>query len=667
MDRDLRRTPLFEEIAQHFHGLHSPAFGRISGAADPAPSPDGRFIAFTGSKLEKLEGSPIRRVCLVDRPNGPVQEITSGPHDDHTPRWTPDGSYLAFLSDRAEKGHFQLYLLKATRLGEPIPTPPVEGTVEYLAWAPDGRAILLGVAGYGADLAGGQGSGTTAAAAEDAPDWLPEVDSGPAANQWRRLWLYDLTSGESRAVSRAGLNVWEAAWAGPDQVLAVISHAPGEDAWYTAPLALIDCPTGQEKILLESKRQLALPAASRSGARLAVVQAVCSDRAVVAGDLLVRSAGDEPFRAVDTNGVDVSHLVWRNEDRLFYAGLRGMQSIYAEYDAVTGVTEELWVTGESSGGRYPLAEPFGDEGAFALVLQSYTRYPEIAVVRDGAIETAASLAHQGADYLRRIGGRLETARWQAPDGLEIEGLLVLPEGPGPHPLVVLVHGGPVWAYRNLWSMYYQWAPVLAARGYAVLHPNPRGSGGRGQAFAEMVYGDMGGADTADILSGIESLVSRGIVDSNRVGVGGGSYGGFMAAWLVTQTDRFAAAIPMSPVTDWISTHYTSNIGYFDRIFLQDDPTNGTGRHVTRSPITYAGRVRTPVLQTTGALDRCTPPSQAVEFHRALLEHGAVSELAIYPKEGHGVRQFPTIIDQTTRIVGWFERFMPARPNPAAKD
>jgi dipeptidyl aminopeptidase/acylaminoacyl peptidase len=661
MDRDLRQTALFKEIEDHFHSLYSPAFGRISGAADPAPSPDGRFIAFTGSKLERLEGSPIRRVCLVDTTTGTVEEITGGPHDDHSPHWSPDGSSLAFLSDRAEQGHFQLYLLKATRLGEAVPTPPVEGTIEYLAWAPDGQSILLGVAGYGADLAGGQGSGTTAAAAaQDMPDWLPEVDSGPAANQWRRLWLYDPASGESRAVSRAGLNVWEAAWSGPGRLLAVVSQAPGEDAWYTAPLASIDCATGQEEILLESERQLALPAASPSGARLAVVQAVCSDRAVVAGDLLVRSGGDGSFQAVDTAGVDVTHLAWRNEDRLFYTGLRGLRTVYGEYDAVTGITEELWATDESSGSRYPTAEPVGSEGAFALVLQSYTRFPELAVVRAGRIDTTAILAHDGSAYLRRVGGTLETVRWQAPDGLEIEGLLVLPEGSGPHPLVVLVHGGPVWAYRNMWSMYYQWTPVLAAHGYAVLHPNPRGSGGRGQAFAEMVYGDMGGADTADILSGIEALVDRGLVDSHRVGVGGGSYGGFMAAWLVTQTDRFAAAVPMSPVTDWISTHYTSNIGYFDRIFLQDDPTNGTGRHVTRSPITYASRVRTPVLQTSGMLDRCTPPTQAVEFHRALLEQGAVTELVLYPGEGHGVRRFPGIIDQTTRIVGWFERFMPAR-------
>jgi dipeptidyl aminopeptidase/acylaminoacyl peptidase len=214
----------------------------------------------------------------------------------------------------------------------------------------------------------------------------------------------------------------------------------------------------------------------------------------------------------------------------------------------------------------------------------------------------------------------------------------------------------VGAYRSTWAAF----SLLVSRGYAVLYPNPRGSTGRGQAFAEMVYGDMGGNDTQDLLSGIDALIERGIVDASRVGVMGGSYGGFMSSWLVTQTHRFAAAVAISPVTDWVSQHYTSNIGFFDQIFLQDDPTNAAGRYITRSPITYASRVQTPTLLTAGAVDRCTPPTQAEEFYRALIEHGVVSELVLYPGEGHGVSSFPAVIDFNTRIVGWFERFMPAQ-------
>lgn len=659
VERDLRQTPLYREIEDHFRQVHAPAFGRISGADDPAPSPDGCYVAFTGSRLERLEGVPAMRICLADASTAAFEEITSGPNDDRMPRWSPDGAQLAFLSDRAAKGQHQLYLLAAGRLGEALPAPRVEGTVEYLAWSPDGRSILLGVAGPGADMADAHGSGTTATREEDVPGWMPHVDSGVAENQWRRLWLYDVAAGATRPLSHPGLNVWEAAWAGPDRIAAIVSRAPGEEAWYAAPLALIDVAGGQEEVVYESRRQLGFPAASPSGRKLAMVQALCSDRDLVAGDILLFETQGNAPRTVDMGGIDVTYLAWRDERRLFFAGLRGLRTIYGEYDAETERVTELWSGQESSGPYFPRATPMG-EGAFAVVLQSYQRFPEVVVVRDGAPHTVARLAHDGSDYAIRAGGTLEDVRWTAPDGLEIEGLLGLPAGPGPHPLVVHVHGGPVWAYRNTWWMYEGISRLLVSRGYAVLHPNPRGSGGRGQPFAEMVYGDMGGADTDDILAGVEALVARGVADTARVGVMGTSYGGYMSSWIITRTDRFAAACSLSPVNDWLSMHYTTNIADFDRLFLQDDPSNATGRYAERSPIMYVERVQTPTLHTTGALDRCTPAGQAVEFHRALLEHGVESSLAIYPQEGHGVRRFPAIVDQCTRIVGWFERFMPAK-------
>jgi len=659
VDRDLRQTPLYREIEDHFRRVFAPAFGRISDAADPAPSPDGRYVAFTGSRLERLEGLPTTRICRADVGAGTFDEITAGPNDDRFARWSPDGARLAFLSDRVEKGHQQLYLLEREGLREARGAPAVDGTVEYLAWSPDGRSVLLGVAGPGADVSDVQGATTTPDVPGDLPAWTPQVDGGVTENQWRRLWLYDVDTRTSRLVSREGLNVWEAVWAGPERLAAVVSREPGEGAWYGASLALIDVAGGRENTVYDSPRQLGLPAAAPSGRRFAVVQALCSDRTLLAGDILLFEPPGRPPRTIDTGGVDVTHLAWRDEQHLFFAGLRGLQSVYGHYDAATGCVAELWATGETSGESYPMAAPCG-AGAFALALHSYGRFPEVAVVRDGTPRTIARLACEGGDYAMEVGGTLEEVSWTAPDGLEIQGLLVLPKGPGPHPLIVHVHGGPVWAWRNAWSLSYMFAPLLARRGYAVLHPNPRGSGGRGQAFAEMVRGDMGGADTDDILSGIDALVARGVVDTARVGVMGASYGGYMSSWLITRTDRFAAAVPMAPATDLVSSHYTSNIPDFDHLFLRDDPADPRGRYVTHSPIMHVGRVRTPALQTTGALDRCTPPTQAIEFHRALLEQGVASELVVYPQEGHGVRQFPAVIDQCARIVAWFERFMPAR-------
>ena len=190
-------------------------------------------------------------------------------------------------------------------------------------------------------------------------------------------------------------------------------------------------------------------------------------------------------------------------------------------------------------------------------------------------------------------------------------------------------------------------PLLVSRGYAVLLPNPRGSSGRGQEFAAAVVGDMGGADTHDYLSGIDAMIERGIADPARIGTMGVSYGGFMSAWLVTQDQRFKAAVAGSPVTEWYS--FTFNA----------DPEEIGNQVHTRSPVMHASRARTPTLLTAGVKDRCTAASQAMEFYQALISHGVDSELVIYPGEGHGVRRFPAVTDYLTRLVTWFERYMPA--------
>jgi dipeptidyl aminopeptidase/acylaminoacyl peptidase len=204
-------------------------------------------------------------------------------------------------------------------------------------------------------------------------------------------------------------------------------------------------------------------------------------------------------------------------------------------------------------------------------------------------------------------------------------------------------------------------PIFAQHGYAVLNPNPRGSRGRGQDFARMVRGDMCGEDAHDILRGVEALVDRGIADPARIAVTGRSYGGYMSSWLVTQTQRFAAAIPTSPVTNNFSHHWTANIPEFNRRFLKDDPYRTNGMYQARSPVFFADRAKTPTLSMAGARDRCTPAGQAMEFHRALAENGVPCELVIYPEEGHHVDRLEAQADQMARMLDWLNRFMPKKP------
>jgi len=202
--------------------------------------------------------------------------------------------------------------------------------------------------------------------------------------------------------------------------------------------------------------------------------------------------------------------------------------------------------------------------------------------------------------------------------------------------------------------------MLIKRGYALFFPNSRGSSGRGRDFVGRILGDMGGADSHDLLSGLDYLVERNIADASRLGVTGGSYGGFMTSWLITQDARFAAAVSVAPITNFVTEQLVSNISHFVTLFLGDTYTNPTGKYFHRSPVMHAHKVKTPTLNICGALDRCTPAEEAAQFHNALLQNGARSLLVTYPEEGHGVRQLPAAIDYAARLVGWFEEYMPPR-------
>ncbi len=657
MQRDIRETALYRETEALYRTFRRPGSGLVADAAEI--SAHGDRAVFTGTLVDSANEA-ASRICLTDLGSGDTRVLTFGPNTDRAPRLSPDGRQVAFLSDRRKAGDFQLYLLDA-ETGECRAAPAVDGWVEYLHWSPDGRRILLGVAGHGADLAGAQGAATTKTAAQDLPAWLPAVDTGEEAYRWRRAWVYDLEEQRVSQASPADVNVWEAAWCGNDAITAVVSPGPSEGLWYTARLAVIQTKDGASRDVYTPHDQLGWPSGSPSGRHIAVVEALCSDRWIVAGDLRLIDTQSGEVRQVATRGIDVTHTEWRSDRHLLLAGHRGFETVIALYDLQAGELAEVWQSGEiTTSGFYTVISGFGKPGDCALVGEGFKRAPEIAVIRGGRYQPIKSFDPGAEEALSVLGG-VETVKWRAPDGLEIQGLLLKPAGhAAPHPVILNVHGGPVWHFRPFWLGRRSISTLmLLGRGYAIFLPNPRGSTGRGQAFVRPVLGDMGGADTHDYLSGLDHLAARGIADPGRLGVTGGSYGGYMTTWLITQDPRFAAAVAVSPVTNQVTEHLISNIPHFVSLFLEDTYTNPGGKYFDRSPIMFAHQARTPTLSTCGVLDRCTPPEEAVQFHNALLENGVKSVLVTYPQEGHGVRKWPATVDYAARMVGWFEEHIPA--------
>jgi dipeptidyl aminopeptidase/acylaminoacyl peptidase len=660
MQRDIRGSELYTAASAFYECVRRAGTGQISEAAEVHASPDGSQAVFAGTLTDALEGALPTRICLTQLRTGETRVVTFGPNTDRLPKFSPQGRWVAFLSDRHRAGDFQLYLLD-TESGAVSPTPAVEGWVEYLHWSPDGKRILLGVAGHGADIAGTQGAVTSRKLADDVPPWMPILETGEESNRWRRAWVYERDSGRVRQVTRSDTNVWEAVWCGNERLAAVVSGGPGEGLWYEARLHVVDIGTGASREIYVPEDQLGWPAASPSGRRLAFAEAVCSDRWIVAGDLRLMDVATGKIQRIDTRGVSITTAEWRSEECLLLAGLRGFETVVGLYDVPRGEFTEVWASREiSTVGSFINVSGFNEQGDCVLVGEGFKRAPEIGEIREGKYRAVRSF-DVGYGEQARVIEKVEEVSWQAPDGLEIQGWLLRPAGPGPHALVMYVHGGPVSNWRPVWLGRPRGGPIwlLVKRGYAVFLPNPRGSSGRGQEFARRVLGDMGGADTQDYLSGLDHLVKQGIADARRLGVAGVSYGGYMTAWLVTQDARFAAAVAVSPVINWVSEHLVSNLPHFVKSFLADDYSNAGGRYHQRSPLMHARKVRTPTLNICGALDRCTPPEEAMQFHNALRESDVKSVLVTYPQEGHGIRKFPAAIDMAARLVGWIEEHMPA--------
>jgi dipeptidyl aminopeptidase/acylaminoacyl peptidase len=260
-------------------------------------------------------------------------------------------------------------------------------------------------------------------------------------------------------------------------------------------------------------------------------------------------------------------------------------------------------------------------------------------------------------------GTQEPFTWTASDGLELDGVLVRPRAarPGvPLPTAVLLHGGPYarWALGFHFE-WIDWAQWLAMAGYAVLMPNPRGGLGHGESFAAAVRCDIGGIDHDDVMAAVDAAIDRGIADPDRLGIGGWSQGGFMAAWAVCQTTRFKTAVIGAGISHWGAMVMASDLPDVQRALAGGAPWDGAGPHSydCRSPLSFASRVTTPVLILHGQEDARVPVEQAIGFHRALREQNVQAQLVVYPREGHLIAERAHQIDILRRTRAWFDMWI----------
>lgn len=674
MDRDFRATPEWASIERFYRAVLAPGGGSAEGAtvpgtpggggpAGPAPAAgheppghvfsgrglcgraDGDALYFIGQSHDRgLAGGVSSHLCRVSRATGRIERLNAV--ETRQIRLAPDGLRLAVATAAEARTD------AVTVLGpETDATVRLPGRIEAVDWSADGRRLLMVVAGRGADLAGIHGGHTQEAEARTA-DWLPDVRTDQGSELWRRIWVWDL-AGAPRPLTSPPLNTWEASWLGSGHIAAAVSDHHGEGSWYRVRLVLIDAETGAVTEAVVPADQLGVPRGSPDGRRVAFVTALCSDRGLVAGTLSILDRTSGRVTAMPTEGVDVTSIEWRSATVLHLAGLRDCETVNADLDLATGRLSILWASEHLTHGEWaPSAAPIGIAGSL-FVAEGYGEAPALVQAEAGRVTVLASLAAPTAAAAMAECGTIAPFRWQARDGLPISGWLVSPTGASAAgPLLLDVHGGPISAHRNRWMARLRATPLLVAAGWRVLMPNPRGSTGKGDGFVRRVKGDMGGADAEDILAAVDALVAAGLADGDRVAVTGTSYGGFMSAWLPTLTDRIAAAVPISPVGDWMSQHRTTQIPEFDALMLDGSPWSPGGAYFDRSPAFFRQRKPVPTLVMAGGLDRSTPPGQAQECHFAAVASGAPSTLLTYPKAGHSLRSYPEYFDSAARVLHW---------------
>jgi dipeptidyl aminopeptidase/acylaminoacyl peptidase len=454
-----------------------------------ALSPDGSRVAATVSASFSRKGERVQTsIWLAQTDGGGSRELISGPGQNALPRWSPSGERLAFASDRDHPGRMTLYVLGIDDPGAVSALGDIAGSVEDAQWSPDGASLLVLAADLGADRAGAQTA--TKIVEQDAEEEDPTVTR--PARAWRRLYRVDAATGETSEVSPEGVNVWEFDWRG-GAAAAICSDEPSESTWYDAYVALLDLDDCSARTLHVPEWQIQGPKLSPDGTRVAFLEGFCSDRGILAGTVRVVDVGDAGVRPLAAE-LDVGMVAWRDDETLLYAGWRGMGSSIGTL-TLDGAAEELHGGSCILGIRYAArVSASADAATLVSILDGPDDPPEIVVLDDDGPRAITELNTEAGAEIPRP--NWERFAWEAADGLEIEGLLALPPGlPATAlPLVVLVHGGPTSCWSWEFAPYRGIANLLAASGYAVLLPNPRGSAGRGQDFARANLGDMGGGD-----------------------------------------------------------------------------------------------------------------------------------------------------------------------------
>jgi len=608
-------------------------FLQLRGIQDPQFSPDGTRVAF--AVTDPLTGQHrTRHVWVYDLKSKAARQFTYSEKSETSPRWSPDGKQLAFLSGRGGDQQ-QIFVMRVDGC-EALALTKSKESVGAFEWAPDGQQIAFLAADVKSD--------------EQEKKEKENDDSRVADKDERhaRLRILDLATKKERALTAPNWEVKEMKWSPRGKSLVVVATDKPESDSETDRLFAVGATDGEMKQLLAPRGGFGDIQIAPSGTAIAFRG--CREDGPNPHDLMVLRVGDPAAQNLSGANLDrqIMDFHWLADGTILVDVLDGFRSRFVSYGSDGSRSDTPMFTSN------PRQFMVSANGSVAFVGETAMEAAELWTWnRKDAPERAT---HLNENWTKHALVKPETYKYKSFDGLEIEAALVKPadwDGKTKLPLVTYVHGGPTGAWEDAVDA---WSQLLATRGFAVLMPNIRGSIGYGQKFVEMNRADWGGADYKDVMAGVHDLVNRGIADGNRLGIAGWSYGGYMSEWAITQTNEFKGAVSGAGMANLVSEFGTERGPAYDEWFW-GVPYEKPQGFLNHSPFLYLKNAKTPTLILQGENDTVDPMGQSQELYRGLKRYGVVADLVLYPREPHGFQEMKHRLDMQKRMVAWLEKYV----------
>jgi dipeptidyl aminopeptidase/acylaminoacyl peptidase len=628
---------------------------RVLEVGDPQVSPDGAWVAYTLSTINKNVDKTDSDIWMVRWDGTGQQQLTTSKEDETSPRWSSNGQWLAFLSSRANKEEgTQVWLLPRAG-GEALQLTSLTGSVSDYAWSPDSKRLALVVAEKEEEPRKiADWPATPKPIVIDRYHFKQDVE-GYRTKKPNRVWLFDIASKKAELLTKENLDESVPSWSPDGNRIAFISNRVGDAGRYAdRQLCVAESKPGSEVRQLTREASLGGPDEravwSADGAALYFLAGRERKYAVYnrMNLAVVPSLGGAVTRLTASFGRSVGSPITLSTTELSVLVIDDM-SVYPGAVDHSGHVKRLAESGSVIGSQSAAG------GHLAVTATNDGSPAEIYALENGKLRP---LTRHNQDWLRDIRlGETREVRFKTNDGADVHGLVTLPPDYAPGtklPTLLRIHGGPDLQDAHSFEFERQ---MFAASGYAVLQVNFRGSVGRDEAFQTAIFADWGGKEVVDLLAGIDHIVAAGIADPARLGIGGWSFGGILTNFTIARDGRFKAAVSGAASAMQIAMYGSDQwVEQYDLEFGFPWKAKDLWMKLS-SPFFEADKIRTPTLFLGGLNDFIVPIIGSEQMYQALKANGVNTQLVIYPGENHVMRKPSYLQDRLDRYLDWYAKYL----------